>query len=179
MQYSKNEHLPLSPKLFESRHRSDKRHLVHMSAERNFRRPSTFVIGSAIVLVLLAALVPTMWSIAGGSGTRVTLALPSNGWTLSMPGEQAIRSGAFHASVTGNTACAWIGDTHIPTLWPAGYRLGTNPIQLIGPDGTVVANEGDVIETGGGFAGSVQCGAYSGPAWSVQSPITIENLKAP
>jgi hypothetical protein len=148
------------------------------------RRRSTFVIGSAVVLVVFGILLATMWSgVGNGGGERSVLTgsqssgaifdLPSNGWKPGMPGLQAIRSGAFHASVTGDKVCAWIGDIEGPMLWPAGYRLGTNPVQLIGPDGTVVANEGDIVQVGGGAlpGPGPSCGS-GGMTWSVQGEVT-------
>jgi hypothetical protein len=82
-------------------------------------------------------------------------------------------SGPFHASVIGDKACAWIGDVETPTLWPAGYRLETNPLQLIGPDGTVVANEGDTIHSGGGGVSEPgpSCGSPGVMTSSVQGEV--------
>jgi predicted small secreted protein len=126
------------------------------------------------VLLSAAALSTACNSVPTAQGTqsqavRMTIDLPSSGWAVGI-GEQAILSGPFHASITGNKACAWIGSVEMPTLWPPGYKVRTNPLQLIGPNGEVVANEGDTIESGGGGVGPApSCGA--GSAWSVQNPI--------
>jgi hypothetical protein len=86
---------------------------------------------------------------------------------------EALLFGTFHASVIGDKACAWIGDVERPMLWPAGYRLRTNPLQLIGPDGAVVANEGDTIHVGGGGLSGPgpTCGSAGLATWSVQGEV--------
>ena len=132
--------------------------------ERSRRLARWSVVAFIVLLVGIIAAGST-----GSQAVRMTIGLPSSGWAVGI-GEQAFSSGPFHASITGNKACAWIGNVEVPTLWPPGYKVRTNPIQLIGPDGEVVANEGDTIESGGGFVGPApSCG--TGSAWSVQNPI--------
>jgi hypothetical protein len=60
--------------------------------------------------------------------------------------------GAFHAEMTPDGARAWLGDERKPTRWPEGCGVRFDPTELIGPDGAVVAREGDAIAfAGGGF----------------------------
>jgi hypothetical protein len=129
------------------------------------------------VLLSAAALSTACSSIRSAHGTpsqasRAVVDLPSNGWNGG-PAMEAALSGAFHASVIGDKACAWIGDVETPMLWPAGYRLETNPLQLIGPDGTVVANEGDAMHAGGGGLSEPgpSCGTAGWGTWSVQGEV--------
>lgn len=46
----------------------------------------------------------------------------------------------------------WIEDdgTPVPILWPEGFTARFDPVELIGPDGEVVAREGDVVRGSGG-----------------------------
>jgi hypothetical protein len=37
-----------------------------------------------------------------------------------------------------------------PVKWPPGIQARTDPIRLIGPDGTVIARHGDIVHVGGG-----------------------------
>ncbi|MGH7867759.1 MAG: hypothetical protein ACREP9_09060 [Candidatus Dormibacteraceae bacterium] len=105
-----------------------------------------------------------------------TVSLPSDGWKPGDPQEQAIMSGKFHAIVNASGACAWIGSRSFNFLWPAGYRLRTDPVQLLAPDGTVVANNGDTLQVGGGGTASVTvsaCGSTAMPGWLVQGQVTV------
>jgi hypothetical protein len=50
--------------------------------------------------------------------------------------------GPFHAKITSIGVCAWIGGVEIPTLWPSGYQLATDPIRLLNGQGDVLARTG-------------------------------------
>jgi hypothetical protein len=84
---------------------------------------------------------------------RPTFDLPSNGWESGQFMMAMQVQGEFHAAMTDNGAEAWVGDRK-PTIWPLNYKVRFAPTELIGPDGSVVAQEGDEITTGGGFSAS-------------------------
>lgn len=44
--------------------------------------------------------------------------------------------------------CVWLetGDGRIEVLWPEGWTVGTDPVELRDPDGQVVAGDGDAVE---------------------------------
>lgn len=50
--------------------------------------------------------------------------------------------------------CAWLETDggSVEVLWPAGYRVGFAPLQLHGPDGGAVAEEGEEVTVRGAFA---------------------------
>jgi hypothetical protein len=58
------------------------------------------------------------------------------------------------------TGCLWLVPVHDPStpgqplsvVWPHGYTVETDPLRLVGPDGTVVARIGDVLQLAGGFS---------------------------
>jgi hypothetical protein len=79
------------------------------------------------------------------------LPLPSNGWKDGDPVMLATTDGRLHVTSVGNTACAWLGETRGPFLWPEGWRVRFNdPAELLDDQDRVVAVEGDHLETAGG-----------------------------
>jgi hypothetical protein len=64
--------------------------------------------------------------------------------------------GEFHAEKLGEQAEAWLGINRRQTLWPADYfvRFGP-PVELIGPNRNVIAQEGDVLSWAGGIRDAV------------------------
>lgn len=79
-----------------------------------------------------------------------TYPLPSDGWKPGDPSLDALTGGPFHAARRDGQYCAWLGTNFRPMLWPAGYRVRLNPTELIAPDGSVVAREGEQVSAGGG-----------------------------
>ena len=84
---------------------------------------------------------------------RPTHALPDNGWRSGDAALLAAPRGEFHATLTPRGACAWMGKRSVPFSysWPTGYRVRFNPTELLDPSGHVVATDGQVIESAGGF----------------------------
>lgn len=83
------------------------------------------------------------------TGTQI-YPLPSDGWKPGDPALLALTGGAFHAARRNGQVCAWLGDAFRPMLWPAGYQVRLDPVELIAPDGAVVALEGEKVSAGGG-----------------------------
>lgn len=81
-----------------------------------------------------------------------TFPLPSDGWKAGDSSKGAAYFGQFHAEMTVNGACAWLGPQQHATLWPAGYRVRFNPTELIGPNGDIIAKAGQQLQFGGGGA---------------------------
>jgi hypothetical protein len=103
-------------------------------------------------------------------------ALPSDGWKPGDMAMLALTSGEFHAVLTPDGACAWLGSRGGTDLWPAGYKVRFDPTRLLNAKGRVVAREGDVLQVGGGFATAptgTRCVAEGQTPWHVQStPVT-------
>jgi hypothetical protein len=124
------------------------------------RRRMRVVVGALIVLVVVVGLGVALAAgprsgAPGGSrpasvGAK-SFALPSDGWRPNDSEMLALIGGPFHAVMTPQGACAWLGSApHATYLWPAGYRVRFHPTELIGPGGDVVATEGQKISFAGG-----------------------------
>ncbi len=141
------------------------------------RRRSWTALGAAALVVAVATTVTVLASRAPDKrvpvapGPTVTYALPSNGWTPGAATMQAAFRGPFHAVLVDGHACAWLGNTQKPALWPAGWRVRFNPTQLIDPAGHVFAGEGDTLLASGGQippgAAAAQCGGETKNAASL------------
>ena len=62
----------------------------------------------------------------------------------------ALIRGVFHAEMTEHGPEAWLNDRK-PTIWPEGYKVRFNPTVLLDANGLVVAHEGEVVTSGGGY----------------------------
>jgi hypothetical protein len=100
-------------------------------------------------------------------------ALLSDGW---QPGQQellALIEGPFHAVRTAGGVCAWLGSKGA-FLWPAGYRVRFDPTELIAPNGTVVAHEGELVSVAGGVLtrkSSSRCWQTSTQVWYLNGAV--------
>lgn len=108
-----------------------------------------------------------------GAPDRQSFPLPSSGWAPASTSRLAlVTSGTFHAAMTADGACAWLGDGATNYFWPEGYRVRFNPTELLDRDGQVVAKEYDQVSFAGG-SGSVprksRCGGAGQESWLVQS----------
>ena len=89
--------------------------------------------------------------------TRPVINLPA-GPTMRIPGGHqpafAARSGGrVTGGVTADgTYCVWLTDRGEPeaVLWPPGYRARLGPLEILDPDGQIVAREGDMLIVSGG-----------------------------
>jgi hypothetical protein len=116
-----------------------------------------------------------------------TYALPDDGWKSGYGVLLAGPSGEFRATLTPRGACASMRDQAVPFSfsWPTGFRVRFNPTQLLDPAGHVIANEGDVIKSAGGFTGQTAggrgkptrpivhtwCGRPGEPVFAVQGAV--------
>jgi hypothetical protein len=64
--------------------------------------------------------------------------------------ELGVVAGPFHALLTPTGVKAWVGEERCPMTWPDGFSVRLDPIELLGPDGHVLAREGDVLYATGG-----------------------------
>jgi len=111
------------------------------------------------------------------NGRTSAVILPTDGWKPGQPSESALTGGSFHATMTAQGPCAWLGNTPRPFLWPAGYAVRFHPTELIDAAGHVVARQGQKIYFGGGFepaaaATGTDCAASGQQIWAVQSAPT-------
>jgi hypothetical protein len=66
----------------------------------------------------------------------------------------------------------------VPVVWSAGFSALLDPLEILDPDGTVVARAGDYLQVGGGFVpGPVQKAGAEGSVFHIQT--IIEVLPAP
>ena len=146
--------------------------------------------GLIAMTVVTAALAPALWlaeswgsrsdTLAGTQPSqtsgRVGLALPSSGWKPGDGGGLALFTGPLHGQATAEGACAWLGDGSAGYLWPEGYRLRLDPLELLAADGRVVAREGDTVWVGGvnapGQAGE-RCSPAGAGTIHVQSDVRV------
>lgn len=63
-------------------------------------------------------------------------------------------SGALQGDAELEGGCAWLqaADERYEVHWPEGYAVSFDPLQLTGPDGEVVAEEGDEVTVSGRVA---------------------------
>lgn len=124
-----------------------------------------------------------------GAGTPVEggerpLDLPTSDWK---PGDPSLKAGIHGTLVLDADRCVVLAYGSDPSqrdhvVWPAGFTAaldGTGSLVLRGPDGEVVAREGDRIDAGGGYgdgrAGTHRClPAGSEDIASIMSEVTVD-----
>ena len=107
-----------------------------------------------------------------GAIGRRSYPLLSSGWEPGASQRDALASGVFHAALTKDGACAWLGDGATVYFWPKGYRVRFNPTELLDQNGQVVAREWDRVSFGGGGrpgSEKSRCGAPGQDTWLVES----------
>jgi hypothetical protein len=58
----------------------------------------------------------------------------------------------FGGTLGGDPPCLWLeyeGGGRSVVIWPAGFTARLDPVQIVAPDGRVIATVGDLIEGGG------------------------------
>lgn len=137
--------------------------LLHDVKERTDRRRRVRWLAAGVAAaVVLACAVTLVMVVPGGRehgplsvsvsspSMTTTVALPSDGWKPGDDSLLALTGGPFHAARVNGVVCGWLGTTFRPMLWPAGYQARLDPVELIAPDGTVIAHEGQELTAGGG-----------------------------
>jgi hypothetical protein len=66
--------------------------------------------------------------------------------------------------------CVWLdtGQERLEIVWPEGYRITADPIELRDPTGAVVATAGDRIRVRGDVAPDVMSVCQVGRTWNVE-----------
>lgn len=111
------------------------------------------------LLGTLAVLVTACGTAGAGPGAGDPSAIPTTrGMPIATsdwePGDAAMRALAGGVLTQDTDGCPQL-DTSTRVVWPAGFTARLNPargLELLDPNGTVVAVEGDEIEVGGGMA---------------------------
>jgi len=67
--------------------------------------------------------------------------------------------------------CAWLDASRgrYEVLWPPGYTVAYEPVRLIGPDGTVVARDGEQVTVRGREAPEAVTLCQVGPVWDADA----------
>jgi hypothetical protein len=68
-----------------------------------------------------------------------------------MPTRLARFVGEFHAVRRADQVQAWIGNRPGWNLWPEGWAVRFDPLELVDPDGAVIAMEGEQLHAAGGL----------------------------
>jgi hypothetical protein len=100
--------------------------------------------------VVLAAVTVTLlvgWVAACGAGHDRAAApprlhaVPTSSWTPGSPSFTALARGTLEGGMVRGTFCFWLaarGD-HSPIVWPAGYHIRLQSLELLNSQGVVVA----------------------------------------
>jgi hypothetical protein len=111
--------------------------------------------------VVLAGVTVTLlvgWVAACGAGHDRAAApprlhaVPTSSWTPGSPSFTALARGTLDGGMVRGTFCVWLaarGD-HSPIVWPAGYHIRLQPLELLNSQGVVVARGGEQVSFGGG-----------------------------
>lgn len=90
-------------------------------------------------------------------------------------GGRSLRSADLTARLGGDAqlegGCAWLdpiaGGERVEPQWPQGYRVEFEPVRLVGPDGQVIAEEGESVRVNGEIADDVASICQVGPVFEV------------
>ncbi|MFN2555654.1 MAG: hypothetical protein ABR592_02070 [Nitriliruptorales bacterium] len=95
---------------------------------------------------------------------------------------QQILSGRLDGDPELEGGCDWLDAlgplldeeaSRFEPLWPQGYSVAFNPVRLHGPDGQVVAQEGDVVTVAGRTRPDVVTICQVGPVFEVQRILAV------
>lgn len=92
----------------------------------------------------------------GGTPARI----PATELTGTLGGDDALEGG-----------CAWIDgpDGRYEVLYPEGYTVEFGPVRIVGPDGEVVAEQGDTVTVAGAPAEGMMSICQVGQMWQAES----------
>jgi hypothetical protein len=89
--------------------------------------------------------------------TRPVISLPAGPVIRTPEGRHCSFAARSGGRLTGGVAadgtyCVWLTDRGEPqaVLWPPGYRARLDPLEILDPDGQIVAREGDMLVVSGG-----------------------------
>ena len=89
--------------------------------------------------------------------TRPVINLPAGPGMATSDGQQLAFAARSGGRLTGGVAadgtyCVWLTDRgeSEAVLWPPGYRARLDPLEILDPDGQIVAREGDMLVVSGG-----------------------------
>lgn len=116
----------------------------------------------SVVAVLAIAVVVTPMVVLRTSGTdqasghgAAIYTVPTSSWRPGDPSLLALTIGTVAAGTDRGKWCLWldarIGSGRMPIVWPAGFRAKRHPLELLNPQGRVVARGGERIKLTGGL----------------------------
>jgi hypothetical protein len=81
-----------------------------------------------------------------------------------------MREGVLGGDPDLEGGCVWLdtGQERLEIVWPEGYRITADPIELRDPTGAVVATAGDRIRVRGDVAADVMSTCQIGRTWNVE-----------
>jgi hypothetical protein len=81
-----------------------------------------------------------------------------------------VREGMLGGDPELEGGCVWLdtGQERLEIVWPEGYRITADPIELRDPTGAVVATAGDRIRVRGDVAPDVMSVCQVGATWNVE-----------
>ncbi|HSJ45441.1 MAG TPA: hypothetical protein VK923_12225 [Euzebyales bacterium] len=119
---------------------------------------------SAILMVLLLVATACGSSSVVGTGDATPAASAS-----------AVAADTLVGTLGGDPAleggCVWLetDDGRVEVVWPQGYTASADPLQLRGPDGEVVAAEGDEVRIEGTVADDRVSVCQVGTIWTAMT----------
>lgn len=120
--------------------------------------------------VVLGLLVIVLGACAGGAGDDAS---PEE--TPTTPSPTPAVTGALVGTFGGDAqlegGCAWVESegTRYEVLFPEGYEVSFEPLTLVGPDGEVVATEGDELALDGQAVTDMATICQIGPVFRAES----------
>jgi hypothetical protein len=100
-----------------------------------------------------------------------TIVLPTNEYVPGLLWPTAARHGTLTARTEGTQTCLYLvqsGGTPVDLSWPAGFAArSADTIEVLAPDGQVVARVGDQLAVGGGGGGPATACAAAGNSFNI------------
>lgn len=125
-----------------------------------------------VLLIIFAVLLAAC---GGGAGPTADGRSPGADATTTGPPGSAF-TGTLGGDAQLEGGCAWLDteeEGRVEPRWPDGYRVAFDPVRLLGPDGEVVAEEGDTVAVDGEIAGDVMTICQVGPVLEVTEVVDV------